>query len=167
MSTKSTNSKSKELLNTAIVNGHDGEFMFEKKLVTLGKHHTMTHGDVMINLHESMNFITQYADPLVILNDRLVTKNWAHINSLADEKVAVNIWGKATQANEKYKPMVLNVTHQICIHSSHQQLCKNYVQLCGILPLTGVGEVRRTCCAIMNSVINWRFNLWVLQTTNQ
>ena len=122
MSTKSTNSTSKELVNTPTVNGHDGEFMFEKKIVTLGKHHTMTHGDVKIDLHESMNFITQYADPLVILNDQFVTKNWEHINSLADEKVAVNIWGKATRANEKYEPLVLDVIHQICIHSSHQQL---------------------------------------------
>ncbi len=114
-----TNSKSKELLNTPTVDGHDGEFIFEKKVVTLGKHHTMTHGDVKIDLHESMNFITQHADPSMILIDKFVTKNWAHINSLAQEKVAVNIWGKATRANEKFAPFVLDIIHQICIHSSH------------------------------------------------
>ena len=120
------------------------EFIFEKKVVTLGKHHTMTHGDIRIDLHESMNFLTESADPLVILKDPFVKENWAYINSIASEKVAVDVWDKTTSSNEKYAPFVLNIIRCISIHANHQQRCENYVQLCGLLAMTGVGEVRRT-----------------------
>lgn len=162
-----TSSKSINSESTNSLNGEEMEFIFEKKEVTLGKHHKMTHGDVKIDLHESMNFITENADPSLILKDPFITQNWAYINSLANEKIAVDTWAETTPNNKKYAPFVVNIIHSICIHSSHQQRCENYVQLCGLLSSTGVGEVRRTCRAIMNSIINRRFNLWVLQTTNQ
>ena len=66
-----------------------------------------------------------------------------------------------------YEPCVNDIIRKICIHSSHQQRCENYVQLCGLLASTGVGEVRRTCRAIINSVINRRFNAWVLPEANK
>ncbi len=169
-STKTTPSRSNRSSSELTSNdSHDGEmeFVFEQKVVNLGKHHKMTHGDVKIDLHESMNFLTEIADPLLILKDPFVKENWAYIKSLANEEVAVNIWDRTTSTNEKYLPFVLNIIHCISIHANHQQRCENYVQLCGLLAKTGVGEVRRTCRAIMNSVINRRFSLWALQKTNK
>ena len=146
-STKTTPSRSmqssSELTST---DQHDGEmeFIFQQKVVTLGKHHKMTPGDVKIDLHESMNFLMESADPLVILKDPFVKENWAYINSLANEEVAVDIWAKTTSTNEKYAPFVLHIIRCISIHANHQQRCENYVQLCGLLAMPGVGEGRRT-----------------------
>ena len=148
-----------------------GDFSFDKRVVTLGKHHSRYHGDtvldVEIDLQESMNFITKNADPLVILDDPFIKRNWAHIESLATESAAANVWDKSSTSYAKYKDFRLDVIHSVCIHSSHQQRCENYVQLCGLLSTTGVGEVRRTCRAIMNSLLHRRFNRWVLPYANK
>ena len=151
------------------------EFAFEDKRITLGHHHRRYRGDVAIdvelNLRDSMNFITRNVDPLVILNDPFIKRNWTHIMALADEDeetTAVDIWDKSSKASfTKYKPFREDIIRTICIHSSHQQRCENYVQLCGLISMTGVGEVRRTCRAIINSIIHRRFNLWALQRTNE
>ena len=148
------------------------EFSFEKKRVTLGEHHRRYHGDtvldVNIDLQDSMHFITKNADPIAILKDPFIERNWAHIESLATESNAVNIWDKSSALLfEKYAPFRLDIIFSICIHSSHQQRCENYVQLCGLLSSTGVGEVRRTCRAIINSILHRRFNLWALRHANE
>jgi hypothetical protein len=36
-------------------------------------------------VHESMNFLTEIADPLLILKESFVKENWAYIKSLANE----------------------------------------------------------------------------------
>ena len=151
------------------------EFAFEDKRITLGHHHSRYRGDVALdvelNLRDSMNFITKNADPLAILDDPFIKRNWTHIMALADEDdetTAVDIWDKSSKPSfNKYKPFREDIIRTICIHSSHQQRCENYVQLCGLISMTGVGEVRRTCRAIINSIIHRRFNLWALQRTNE
>ena len=151
------------------------EFAFEDKRVTLGHHHRRYRGDVALdmelNLRDSMNFMTRNVDPLDILNDPFIKRNWTHIMALADEDeetTAVDIWDKSSQASfSKYKHFREDIIRTICIHSSHQQRCENYVQLCGLISKTGVGEVRRTCRAIINSIIHRRFNLWALQRSNE
>ncbi len=152
----------------------DGEmevFYFDKRQVTLGEHHRRYRGDsaldVVVDLEESMKFITKNVDWLVILNDPFITRNWAHIESLATEPSAVNIWDKSSMAFKKYAPFRLDVISTVCIHSSHQQRCENYVQLCGLISMTGVGEVRRSCRAIINSTIHRRFNRWAKQHVNK
>jgi len=148
------------------------EFFFDTKVVTLGKHHRRYHDnkiilEVNIDLHQSMNFITKNAEPFKILDDPFIKRNWEHIESLAMEMTAVNIWDRKSSASfEKYSPFRLDIIFSICIHSSHQQQCENYVQLCGLLALTGVGEVRRTCRAIVNSILHHRFNPWALRYSN-
>ena len=47
-------------------------FVFPHEEVTLGKHHTMMHGDVKVNLQDSMAYITAEADRDVILKDFLL-----------------------------------------------------------------------------------------------
>ena len=130
---------------------------------------------IEILLRDSMNFLTQYADPIKILQDPFVVSNWKFIVSLSEAEEAVNLFCKSSDgSNDKstwngidYEPFVHDIIRKICIHSSHQQRCENYVQLCGLLASTGVGEVRRTCRAIINSVINRRFNQWVLPEANR
>ena len=122
------------------------EFSFEKKLVTLGKHHRRYRNntvlDIEMNLQESMEFITMNADPLVILRDPFIERNWGNIESLATETTTVDIWDKYSTSFNKYTPFQLDIIFSICIHSPHQQRCENYVQLCGLLSSTRVGEVR-------------------------
>ena len=150
------------------------EFAFEDKRITLGHHHRRYRGDdaldVEINLRDSMIFLTKNVDPLAILDDPFIKQNWTHIMALADEDdetTAVDIWDKSSKPSfNKYKPFRDDIIRTICIHSSHQQRCENYVQLCGLISMTGVGEVRRTCRAIINSIIHHRFNLWALQRSN-
>jgi hypothetical protein len=146
-------------------------FYFDKRQVTLGEHHRRYRGnnalDVVVDLEESMKFISKNVDWLVVLNDPFVTRNWAHIESLATEPSAVNIWDKSSTAFKKYAPFRLDVISTICIHSSHQQQCENYVQLCGLISMTGVGEVRQSCRAIINSTLHRRFNRWALQHVNE
>ena len=153
----------------------DGEmaaqFYFNKRRVILGEHHRRYRGDfaldVVVDLEESMKFMTKNADPLAILNDPFIERNWAHIESLATEPSTVNIWDKSSAAFKKYAPLRLDVISTICIHSSHQQGCENYVQLCGLISMTGVGEVRRSCRAIINSTLHRQFNRWALQQVNE
>lgn len=90
------------------------EFSFEKKLITLGETHRQYHGDtvldVNIDLQDSMNFITKNADPIATLKDPFIEHNWAHIESLATESNAVNIWDKSsTLVFEKYAPFRLDI----------------------------------------------------------
>ncbi len=161
-------------VSTLVETTDDGEieeFCFDKKCVTLGEHHRRYCGDfaldVVVDLEESMKFMTKNVDPLAILNDPFIERNWAHIKSLASEPSAVNIWNRSTTAFKKYAPFRLDVISTICIHSSHQQRCENYVQLCGLISMTGVGEVRRSCRAIINSTLHRRFNRWALQYVNE
>jgi hypothetical protein len=152
-------------------------FTFKKQKIILGRHHTMDHEnkeDIEIDLRESMLFLTEYVDPSAILCDPFIKANWTYIVALSKEKEAVNlfckkqgVWDKSTWNDMDYEPFVFNIVRSICIHSSHQQRCENYVQLCGLLAQTGVGEVRRTCRAIINSCINRRFNPWVLMEVNK
>jgi len=123
---------------------------------------------IVINLCESMSYLTEVADPVKMLEDPFIKHNWHYIVALSKAKEAVDLlhrsddgkWDKSSWNGKDYEPFAVNVIQCICIHSSHQQRCENYVQLCGLLALTGVGEVRRTCRAIINSVINQCFNSW-------
>lgn len=153
-------------------------FKFSRRTCTLGKHHTMDRenkDDIKIKLQDSMEFLTQYADPATILKDKIVSKNWRYIVAMSESKEAVDLfcktedghWDKESWNGMDYEPFVNDIIRQICIHSSHQQRCENYVQLCGLLSMTGVGEVRRTCRAIINSIINRRFNGWAIEESNK
>jgi hypothetical protein len=161
--------------------GSDSEierFKFSKRTITLGKHHNMDRenkSDITIKLRDSMEFLTEYADPSMILDDDFVKDNWTYIEALAESKRTVDLFcktedGKVDKTSWKgndYAPFINDIIRRICIHSSHQQRCENYVQLCGLVAKTGVGEVRRTCRAIINSVINRRFNPWAIEQVNK
>ena len=67
----------------------------------------------------------------------------------------------------KWYPLVTAIWQEICIHSNHQQRCENYVQLSGLLALTGVSEDRRSCRAISVAAIIRRFNQWALGEWNK
>ena len=130
-----------------------------------------------IKLRDSMEFLTEYAHPATILKDAIVTENWSYIVAMskAKAKEPVNLfcksengqWDKSSWNGMDYKPFVNNIIGRICIHSSHQQQCENYVQLCGLLSMTGVGEDRRTCRAVINSANNRPFNGWAIQEANK
>ncbi len=55
---------------------------------------------------------------------------------------------------------------RVKIHANHQQRCEN-VQLAGLIALTGVSEVRRSCRAISVSAIVRRFNQWAIIEKNK
>ena len=141
---------------------------FEDIDITLDDHHKMTHGAVTINLRKSMEYITSEADREVILKDKFIESNWDLIEELAAQEEPVNlIQLLVSKTSGAWKPLATAIWTEVCIHSSHQQRCENYVQLSGLLALTGVGEDRRSCRAISVSSIIRRFNLWAIKEINK
>ena len=67
----------------------------------------------------------------------------------------------------EFKPLAEAIWRRISIHANHQQRCENYVQLAGLIALTGVSEVRRSCRAISVSAIVRRFNQWAIIEKNK
>ena len=122
-----------------------------------------------------MQYITSEADREVILRDNFVQDNWVHIEQLAASEEDVVLWSvddegnldKSTWQGYDYEPFVEAIWREMCIHSNHQQRIENYVQLTGLLSKTGVGEVRRSCRAIMIGCIIRRFNPWALEKKNK
>ena len=146
-------------------------FYFEEKVIALGEHHTSRvdpdRGAIEIKLHESMTFLTEYADPYEILKDPFIQRNWMYIVSLSKETEAADLFQKKDGAVDKsswngtdYMPFVNDIIRTICIHANHQQRCENMVQLCGLVATTKVGEGRRSCRAITQSIGPRRYNRW-------
>jgi len=148
-------------------------FEFRDIDVTLGKHHQMSEeqGPVVVNLRESMEYITSEADREIILNDAFVERNWTLIESLAASEKTVHLFtkdkdgkiDKSSWGGVDYEQLIVDAWRSIMVHSSHQQRCENYVQLTGLLSKTGVAEVRRSCRAIMIGALIRRFNAWALR----
>ena len=69
-------------------------FVFPHEGVTLGKHHTTMHGDVKVNLQDSMAYITAEADRDVILKDLFVVEHWHLIEELVDSVITVRLFDK-------------------------------------------------------------------------
>lgn len=147
--------------------GLDDAFTFTNVEVELGDHHKMTHGCVKVNLRESMEWITSEADREIILKDDFVDKNWDLIEKLAVSEEPINLLGLLRkELRSELKDLAETIFGEVCVHSNHQQRAENYVQLSGLLSLTGVGEVRRTCRAISIAAIIRRFNIWALEISN-
>lgn len=91
---------------------------------------------IVINLRESMSYLTEVADPVKMLEDPFIKHNWHYIVALSKAKEAVELlhrsddgkWDKSSWNGKDYEPFAVNVIKCICIHSSHQQRCENYVQ---------------------------------------
>ena len=152
-------------------------FCFEEKVIALGEHHTSrvdpNRSAIEIKLHESMAFLTEYAHPNEILKDPFIQKNWKYIVSLSKETEAADLFQKKDGAVDKsswngtdYMPFVNDIIRTICIHANHQQQCENMVQLCGLVATTKVGEGRRSCRAITQSIGPRRYNHWGLEEEN-
>ena len=136
--------------------------------ITLDSHHTMTHGPVKMNLRKSMQYITAEADRAEILEDKFVRTNWELIRELAEQDVPINLIDLMTLKVEgHWHPLATAIWREIFVHSNHQQRCENYVQLSGLLALTGVSEERRSCRAISVAAIIRRFNQWALGEWNK
>ena len=153
-------------------------FCFAEKEIELGEHHTSRvdpdRGAIQIKLHESMAFLTENADPYEILKDPFIQRNWNYIVSLSNEKEAVDLFQKVNGVVDKsswngtdYMPFVNDVIRSICIHANHQQRCENMVQLCGLVSTTKVGENRRTCRAITQTIGPRRFNMRAIVEANE
>jgi hypothetical protein len=57
---------------------------------------------IEIQLRDSMNFLTQYADPIKILQDPFVVDNWKFIVSLSEAEEAVDLFCKRSDGkNDK------------------------------------------------------------------
>ena len=69
-------------------------FVFPHQEVTLEKHHTMMHGDVKVNLQDSMAYITAEADRDVILRDLFVAEHWHLVEELAYSVITVRLFDK-------------------------------------------------------------------------
>ena len=71
-------------------------FVFPYQEVTLGKHHTMMHEDVKINLQDSMAYISAEADRAVILEDIFAVEHWDLIEELVDSIITVRLTDRST-----------------------------------------------------------------------
>ena len=141
---------------------------FRDITITLDSHHTMTHGPVKMNLRKSMQYITAEADRAEILEDEFVDRNFDLIRELAEQEDPINLIDlMILKVEGKWHPLATAIWREICIHSNHQQRCENYVQLSGLLALTGVSEDRRSCRAISVAAIIRRFNQWALGEWNK
>ena len=147
-----------------LVDDGQDEYSFPDQEVTLDSHHKMTHGDVVVNLQECMKYLTDKADCHDVRAGRFVKHNWAHIIYLANMDAPVDLLGEQVPA--ELLPLSEAIWSQIVIHSIHQQRCENYVQLTGLLSITGVGEGRRSARAIIVGAIIRRFNSWGLRERN-
>ena len=70
---------------------------------------------------------------------------------------------KSTWGEVDYTSLLDGIWRTIGIHSHHQQLCENYVQLAALIAKTKVGEARRTWRAIGMSTLIRPFNLWAIE----
>ncbi len=111
-----------------------------------------------------MVYLTSEIDREEIINIPFVKKHWSLIKTLS-EQPPVDLFGESVP--EDLKELTEAVWTQICIHAIHQQRCENYVQLAGLISLTGVGEIRRTNRAIIIATIIRKFNQWGLQQRNE
>lgn len=153
-------------------------FCFEKKVIALGEHHTSSidpdRGAIQIELHESMTFLTENADPYRILKDPFIQRNWKYVVSLSNETEAADLFRKVDGVVDKsswngtdYMPFINDIIRSICIHANHQQRCENMVQLTGLVSTTKVGEARRSSRAIIHTVGPRRFNRWAVEESNE
>ena len=140
-------------------------YSFPDRQVTLARHHKMTHGNITVNLRDSMDYLTSEANREVIINTRFITRHWHEIEILGASETPVDLFG--TGVPDALKPLRDAIWSQVSIHAIHQQRCENYVQLSGLISLTGVGEARRSCRALAISSIIRRFNHWGLAQRNK
>lgn len=156
----------------------DINFSFEEKVITLGEHHNSRINPdraIQIDLQESMLFLTENANPVVILKDPFVVRNWKYIVALSEEEDAIDLFpttedggrGDSNWEDTNYDPFVEDIIRSISIHASHSQRCENTVQLCGFVSITKVGQVRRTCRALIHTIVHRRFNPWARRMSNQ
>ena len=124
----------------------------------------MTHGDITVNLRESMEYLTNEIDRTDIVNNKFVMQYWDCIAYLAASETPVDLLGG--NLAEPLRPLSEGIWKQILVHAVHQQRCENYVQLSGLIALTGVGEARRSCRAVIVSDVIRRFNQWGLDQRN-
>ena len=114
----------------------------------------MTHGDITVNLRESMDYLTNETDRTKIVNDRFVMYHWEGITYLAASDTPVDLLGG--NIAEPLRPLSEGIWKQVLIHAVHQQRCENYLQLSDRIALTGVGEARQSCRAMsVNNVIRF------------
>ena len=148
-----------------LVDNEPDEYTFLDREVTLDNHHKMTRGDVVVNPREITRYLTGKVDRVDARDSRFVKYNWASITYRATLDTSVDLMGD--QVPVKLRPLLEAIWCQRAIHSIHQQRCENYVQLTELISITGVGEVRRSCRAIIVGDIIRRFNAWGLQERNK
>ena len=141
-------------------------YVFEKRDVTMGGHHTMSQKEhITVDLQESMSYLTSEVDQEEVINTRFYQKYKTYIKTLAEWHEPVDLLGSSVP--DELKPLSEAIIREICIHAIHQQRCENYVQLTGLVSLTGVGEARRFNRIIIIANIIRRFNLWGLLKRNE
>jgi hypothetical protein len=130
---------------------------------------------IQIDLQESMLFLTENANPFVILKDPFIKRNWKYIVALSKEEDVVDLFpitedggrGKSDWDDTNYDRFVEDIIRSICIHANHSQRCENAVQLCRFVSTTKVGEARRSCRAIIHTIVHRQFNPWACHVSNQ
>ena len=146
-------------------NDLEAAYRFPNRQVILGEHHKMTHGEVKVNLRESMEYLTSEVDRADVVKLDFVMQQYDQIELLASFKEPIDLLDGDVPA--ELKPLSDAIWSQIAIHAIHQQRCENFVQLAGLIALTKVGEARRSCRAIIIAAIIRRFNQWGLEHRNQ
>ena len=77
-----------------------------------------------MNLHKSMQYITEKPDRAEILEDEFVDRNFALIRQLAEQEDPINLIDLMTSKVEgKWHPLATAIWQEIYIHSNHQQRC--------------------------------------------
>ena len=98
----------------------------------------MTHGDVTVNLRESMEYLTTKIDRADVISGTFVQENWAQIELLAQAKAPLDLL--SNHVPPELKQLSDTIWGQIAIHAIHQQHCKNFVQLAGPVSLAAPAE---------------------------
>ena len=77
-----------------MVNAEVPPYAFSDMNVTLGEQHTVTQGEVVINLKRCMEFLTANADRKVIKEEPFIKEHWVLIEKLAAAENAVRLFDK-------------------------------------------------------------------------
>ena len=125
-------------------------YVFESKTIKL-RNQGSKKGPVMVDTRRCMEYLTELADPEVMLADPkamladpLVSREKELLMTYAFAAKEVDLFDQSTWDGVDYEPLVDLVHELIVPHAVHQQLAESYVQSAALVAQTNVDEDRRS-----------------------
>ena len=135
-------------------------FSFPSELVEL-KNHDVSHETITVDSRDCLEYLTENADPMEILEDPLIKNNQTLLWQMAAADTPVDLFERGerkTWNGVNYSPMVKVVHEEIAPHMSQCQRVESHVQTNAIVSRTNVGEARRTSRATVHTALHRTFN---------